>query len=123
MDYCCSKAFNTFYSHSVLIYNFFVRALGTQGLNIVPTSKLRDTTSVCNSLQNISQKQKKLCIEYPDLLHSVALGAKISIEECKHQFKDMRWNCPVINDGTSVFGKILDKGKYITLVQTHNSSY
>eukprot|EP00794_Sanderia_malayensis_P017845 gene17845-19626_t len=85
-------------------------ALGTQGLNVVRNSRITETASVCNSLQNISEKQKKLCKEYPDLIKSVALGAKISIAECKYQFKDTRWNCPVTNDGTSVFGKILEKG-------------
>ncbi len=84
--------------------------MGTQGLNAVQNLKITETVSICNSLQNISEKQKQLCKRYPDLLQSVALGAKISIEECKYQFKDTRWNCPVINDGTSVFGKILEKG-------------
>ncbi len=95
---------------------YIFRALGTQGLNLVQNKKISDTVSVCNSLQNISEKQKKLCKEFPDLLPSVALGARISINECKHQFKDTRWKCPVVNEGASVFGKILDKGRLLSLV-------
>ena len=87
------------------------RALGTGSLNIVIPENIRSTSSssICSKLTSISEKQRKLCREFPDLLPSVALGAKISIEECKHQFQSSRWNCPV-NDGSSVFGKILEKG-------------
>jgi len=85
-------------------------ALGTSGLNVVLPDNIRKTfsSSICNRLTSINEKQKQLCREYPDLLPSIALGAKISIEECKHQFKSSRWNCP-INRGSSVFGKILEK--------------
>ena len=96
----------------LILVSFICRALGTSGLNVVLPENIRKTfsSSICNQLTSINEKQKQLCREYPDLLPSIALGAKISIEECKHQFKSSRWNCP-INHGSSVFGKILEKGK------------
>lgn len=86
-------------------------ALGTGSLNIAIPKDVQSTSmpSICKQLTSINERQKKLCQEFPDLMPSVAVGARISIDQCQQQFRTSRWNCP-INDGTSVFGKILEKG-------------
>ncbi|XP_050419344.1 protein Wnt-1 isoform X2 [Patella vulgata] len=64
------------------------------------------------SLLPLTKRQRKLVTRNPGTIMAIAKGAKIAIDECKHQFENRRWNCPTFYDGHggSVFGKILNKG-------------
>lgn len=65
----------------------------------------------------LRRKQRRLVREHPGVVVAVAKGAKQAISECKHQFKNRRWNCPTkdFHRGRNLFGKIVDRGKLIFL--------
>nr|ALS19774.1 wnt1 [Novocrania anomala] len=64
------------------------------------------------SLQPLTRKQRRLVTRNAGTILAIAKGARMAIQECKYQFNSRRWNCPTSDDshGTSVFGKILQKG-------------
>lgn len=61
----------------------------------------------------LRRKQRRLVRDHPGVVVAVAKGAKQAISECKHQFKNRRWNCPTkdFHRGRNLFGKIVDRGK------------
>lgn len=61
-------------------------------------------------------KQLRFCRNYVEIMPSVAEGIKISIQECQHQFRGRRWNCTTINNSLAIFGPVLDKGTWGTVV-------
>ncbi|CAG0883851.1 unnamed protein product [Darwinula stevensoni] len=60
----------------------------------------------------LRRRQRRLMDENPGVLMAVAKGAKTAVSECKHQFRDRRWDCPTFINlrGKYLFGKIVDKG-------------
>ena len=44
-------------------------------------------------------------------MYAVEKGAKSAINECKYQFKNRRWNCPIVSKKGKLFGKYV-KGLY-----------
>lgn len=60
----------------------------------------------------LRRKQRRLVRDHPGVVVAVAKGAKQAISECKHQFKNRRWNCPTKDfiRGRNLFGKIVDRG-------------
>lgn len=60
----------------------------------------------------LRRKQRRLVRDHPGVVVAVAKGAKQAISECKHQFKNRRWNCPTkdFHRGRNLFGKIVDRG-------------
>ena len=66
------------------------------------------------TLLPLTKKQRRLVMKHTGTILAVAKGARMAVEECKYQFKDRRWNCPVDDNGHggSIFGKIIDKGKF-----------
>jgi len=62
----------------------------------------------------LRRKQRRLVREHPGVVVTLVKGARQAISECKHQFKNKRWNCPTqeFNQGRGLFGKITDKGNY-----------
>ncbi|KAL1513967.1 hypothetical protein ABEB36_003301 [Hypothenemus hampei] len=60
----------------------------------------------CKSLPGLSPGQIRLCQLYMDHMNAVALGAKNSLTECKHQFQNRRWNCSILDD-INVFGPMI----------------
>ncbi|CAL1546894.1 unnamed protein product, partial [Lymnaea stagnalis] len=80
-----------------------------------PSNDLRSPVTKHNnnpSLEPLTKKQRKLVTKNPGSIVAVENGAKLAINECKFQFKNRRWNCPTHFDGhgSSIFGKILQKG-------------
>ncbi|XP_059167225.1 protein Wnt-1-like [Physella acuta] len=80
-----------------------------------PSNDLRSPITKHNnnpSLEPLTRRQRKLVTRNPGTIVAVESGAKMAISECKHQFKNRRWNCPTNFDGhtNSIFGKILQKG-------------
>jgi wnt family len=61
----------------------------------------------------LTRRQLKLVTKNPGTPIAVARAARMAVEECQHQFRSRRWNCPVSesNHGGSIFGKILKKGE------------
>ena len=81
------------------------------------TNDLR--TSVTQLFNNprllpLTKRQRKLVTRNPGSLVAVAKGARLATDECQFQFRARRWNCPLFWDGygTSVFGKILQRGEW-----------
>ena len=66
----------------------------------------------------LRRKQRRLVRDHPGVVVAVAKGAKQAISECKHQFKNRRWNCPTkdLNRGRNLFGKIVDRGKSLLII-------
>ncbi|RUS72659.1 hypothetical protein EGW08_019581 [Elysia chlorotica] len=64
------------------------------------------------SLLPLTKRQRRLVTKNPGTVMAVVSGARMAIEECKHQFRNRRWNCPTKfeNHRRSIFGKILQKG-------------
>ncbi|XP_013420028.1 protein Wnt-1 [Lingula anatina] len=64
------------------------------------------------SLQPLSRKQRKLVAENQGTIIAIAKGARLAVDECQHQFKNRKWNCPTSDDshGGNIFGKIMLKG-------------
>lgn len=65
----------------------------------------------------LRRKQRRLARENPGVLAAVSKGASMAVTECQHQFKHRRWNCSTRNflRGKNLFGKIVDRGKYLAL--------
>ncbi|KAK3599048.1 hypothetical protein CHS0354_012536 [Potamilus streckersoni] len=64
------------------------------------------------ALLPLTKKQRKLTTKNPGTILAIAKGAKMAVDECQHQFRNRRWNCPIEENGHggSIFGKILEKG-------------
>ena len=76
-----------------------------------------ETKRYCHSQNWLSMRQRKLCELHPDLIPSLTEGILAGIGECKRNFKDRRWNCPVSNV-TAVFGPSrLRTSKYTHFIQ------
>lgn len=41
---------------------------------------------LCNRIPGLSQMQKQLCIENPDVVASIGAGHRNGAQECQHQF-------------------------------------
>ena len=72
--------------------------------NDIADWQLPQTSEYCSSHNWFTPRQRKLCELHPSLLPSVMEGAMEAIRECRYQFKNHRWNCPVSNV-TAVFGR------------------
>lgn len=74
---------------------------------LVPQTQIQNPTSL-----PLTRRQRNLVSKNPGSITAVYQGAKQAILECKYQFKNRRWNCPTYESGrgSSVFGKILQKG-------------
>ncbi|KAL3216998.1 hypothetical protein MRX96_032654 [Rhipicephalus microplus] len=60
----------------------------------------------------LRRKQRGLVRANPGSLQAIARGMRLAIAECKHQFRNRRWNCPTPEymRGKSLFGKIVHRG-------------
>lgn len=67
--------------------------------------------------RNIKKLQRRLVKSNPGVLSALDKGFKLSLNECKFQFKNHYWNCPVDRKakGKQIFGKILDRGNSFTI--------
>ncbi|KAK8779699.1 hypothetical protein V5799_018960, partial [Amblyomma americanum] len=59
----------------------------------------------------LRRKQRGLVRANPGSLQAIARGMRLAIAECKHQFRNRRWNCPTPEymRGKSLFGKIVQR--------------
>ncbi|XP_046493395.1 protein Wnt-5b [Neodiprion pinetum] len=81
---------------------------GIRQLEAMRTTELYEVgaSPLCANLNGLSPGQGRLCQLYQDHMAGVARGARAGIAECQHQFRDRRWNCSTVEDGT-VFGPVL----------------
>ncbi|XP_054277676.1 protein Wnt-4-like [Macrosteles quadrilineatus] len=61
----------------------------------------------CHRLQYLVERQQQLCGLSENILGAIGNGAKMSIEECQHQFHMSRWNCTTFSNTSSVFGEVV----------------
>ncbi|XP_050086373.1 protein Wnt-5 [Anopheles aquasalis] len=64
---------------------------------------------LCYSVSAMSGGQQKLCAQHTSIMPAISRGARAAIQECKHQFRNRRWNCSTVDDVT-VFGPISNIG-------------
>ncbi|XP_052865461.1 protein Wnt-5 [Anopheles cruzii] len=64
---------------------------------------------LCYTVSALSGGQQKLCAQHTSIMPAISRGARAAIQECKHQFRNRRWNCSIVNDD-SVFGPISNIG-------------
>ena len=73
-------------------------------------TKIEDMTSHhMVTLRRFNSKQRLIIENPPNLLQVIGRGAAMAIQECKKQFRYMRWNCSNYS-AESVFGKVLNTG-------------
>uniref|UniRef100_A0A182N8X7 Protein Wnt n=1 Tax=Anopheles dirus TaxID=7168 RepID=A0A182N8X7_9DIPT len=65
---------------------------------------------LCYTLGALSGGQQKLCAQHTSIMPAISRGARAAIQECKHQFRNRRWNCSIVNDDT-VFGPVSNIGE------------
>ncbi|XP_053679016.1 protein Wnt-5-like [Anopheles nili] len=65
--------------------------------------------NLCYTLSALSGGQQKLCAQHTSIMPAISRGARAAIQECKHQFRNRRWNCSIVND-ESVFGPVSNIG-------------
>uniref|UniRef100_A0A182PTW3 Protein Wnt n=1 Tax=Anopheles epiroticus TaxID=199890 RepID=A0A182PTW3_9DIPT len=65
--------------------------------------------NLCYTLSALSGGQQKLCAQHTSIMPAISRGARAAIQECKHQFRNRRWNCSLVNDDT-VFGPVSNIG-------------
>lgn len=101
--------------------NFYLKKINYVFRNLARTPNLlTDDRSyqeiplfVSPAVHPLTLKQLKLANRHPGTMMAVLRSTKIAVDECQHQFRHRRWNCPVkesTNSG-SIFGKILKKGE------------
>lgn len=66
----------------------------------------------------LTKKQRKLVEKNTGAYEAIVEGARQAIKECRYQFRNRPWNCPVkrSNVGGSIFGKILNLGEYCNII-------
>ena len=56
---------------------------------------------ICNRIPGLSPRQRILCQGHPDAMVAAGEGAKLALGECRHQFRDQRWNCSVVQTASN----------------------
>lgn len=60
---------------------------------------------ICNRIPGLAPRQRTICQSRPDAVVAVGEGAKLALAECRHQFKDRRWNCTLPGqDHQTIYG-------------------
>lgn len=78
-----------------------------QRSGIVAVDAVFDITSICNRIEGLSQRQRLLCLSYPDVMIAIGDGAKMAADECRFQFRFERWNCSGSGGGGSVSSNLV----------------
>jgi len=56
---------------------------------------------ICNRIPGLAPRQRTLCQGHPDAMVAAGEGAKMALVECRHQFRNHRWNCSVVQAASS----------------------
>ncbi len=97
------------FNNSLLSSLIFNRAMGTA---FTFQEQITAPNIECVNAPGLMSKQQRFCKRNRDLMPSVAEGAHVGITECQWQFRGRRWNCTTVAGDDSVFGKVIEYGKY-----------
>ena len=71
--------------------------------------------ALCARIPGLGKAQRELCKRSPHTMPAVGEGAELGLEECRHQFRNHRWNCSHVVDD-QVFGHVVVVGNYAHLL-------
>ncbi|XP_052252058.1 protein Wnt-7b-like isoform X1 [Dreissena polymorpha] len=63
---------------------------------------------ICNKIPGLAPRQRAICRSRPVAMAVIGEGTMSGLEECRHQFRDMRWNCSSASSDNSLFGYQLE---------------
>ena len=68
-------------------------------------------SNMCTRLQKLSKNQRELCKKSSQTMPAVSEGSEIGLKECRHQFRNHRWNCSHVSNNDQQFGHVVVVGK------------
>jgi len=70
----------------------------------------------CDELVGLTRRQiGLLCRRYPDLVDAVWHASVAVINECQHQLRNERWNCPLVDDtAADVLNHLANAGRFVS---------
>jgi len=100
-----------YYSFSDCIVHVIVRLTGREPLVFLPGPFANEPPNGKAHLKQCEQmtltrRQKRLCRREPGLAETLRESVRLSLLECRYQFRNERWNCSM--DGR---GSLLKRGK------------
>lgn len=102
-----------------IVYNYFFlisRLTGREPLVFLPGPFSNDPPSgkahlkQCEQL-SLTRRQKRLCRREPGLAETLRESVRLSLMECRYQFRNERWNCSL--DGR---GSLLKRSKHTAIL-------
>ena len=63
----------------------------------------------CEKLVGWTRIQKKFCRQYFGFTETIRKAAKLTLDECRHQFKNRRWNCSTTR-APNLFARLPESG-------------
>lgn len=118
MEQARQHPMNGRHTNNAIMQATSISGTGTGTAAATATMLMSKSTNNLNTMNlPLRKKQRKLVRDNPGVLAAISRAMKMAINECQAQFKDRRWNCPV-NDwrkGKNVFGKIVQRGKWMNL--------
>lgn len=76
------------------------------------STNLNPPTLADQRVQLLNKKQRRLLRKNGGALDEIIIGLKRAVKECKYQFRNRRWVCQTDARDSSLFGKILNRGKH-----------
>ncbi|CAB0031933.1 unnamed protein product [Trichogramma brassicae] len=65
--------------------------------------------ALCARIPGLGKAQRELCKRSPHAMPAVGEGAEMGLKECRHQFRNHRWNCSDVVDD-QIFGHVVVVG-------------
>ena len=96
----------TLNNFSVLLFSFF----------LVTSVSALHAHYVCNSIAHLSTEQRRICRVRPESLLVVSHAVRLSLGECRYQFRNMRWNCSNTREH-ALLGHYHITGTYIHMIK------
>jgi len=101
-------------SFEQLLYDFsspgviLCRSLSQQPVQLL---SVNSQDAICGNTPGLTGQQRRFCRLHPDIMMSVAHGARLAVSECRRQFHNSRWNCSSFPGDPSVFGDGIVQGQ------------
>ncbi|XP_014218513.1 protein Wnt-7b [Copidosoma floridanum] len=64
---------------------------------------------VCGRIPGLTKQQREMCQKAPHVMAVIGEGAELGLKECRHQFRNHRWNCSQLVDN-QIFGHVFVVG-------------
>ncbi|RUS70048.1 hypothetical protein EGW08_022190, partial [Elysia chlorotica] len=92
----------------------FSRAVGS------PLTVL-DRDAICRKTRRLAGRQRRICRDEPEIVHQVAQGAKLALQECQWQFQSRKWNCSTAKRSLSrILRRTCSMGELLQCSCDHN---